>query len=149
MTVPNGKPNLSGGYFNLNEYVVYNINQARIRYVLWMNLNGNGWMMLLLFLSSEMLIEDLITAQTVVIVEVCLSIFWLNYWLLRTILHFKVWTWLRNLYLLNYSNQVGWLEKIDKVVKVDDIFLVYKWEILIDSKKHALKFLTVSTTLRS
>lgn len=42
MTVPNGKPNLSGGYFNLNEYVIYNINQARIRYVLWMNLNGNG-----------------------------------------------------------------------------------------------------------
>jgi hypothetical protein len=40
--VPNGKPvpTGSGSYMGHNEFIVYNINQARIRYVLEMNMNG-------------------------------------------------------------------------------------------------------------
>ena len=40
MTVPMGKPN-SGNSWGNNEYVVYNTNQAKIRYILRMNMNGN------------------------------------------------------------------------------------------------------------
>ena len=42
MTVPKGKPVTSGksGWGSHNEYIVYNINQARIRYILRMNMNG-------------------------------------------------------------------------------------------------------------
>ena len=38
MTVPYGKPKVNGGDFN--EYIVYNVNQARIRYILRMKMNG-------------------------------------------------------------------------------------------------------------
>ena len=46
--VPKGvpKPTGSGSYMGHNEYIVYNMNQARIRYVLRMDMNG-GWVMLL------------------------------------------------------------------------------------------------------
>ena len=42
MIVPKGKPVTSGksGWGSHNEYIVYNINQARIRYILRMNMNG-------------------------------------------------------------------------------------------------------------
>jgi len=41
--VPKGvpKPTGSGSYMGHNEYIVYNMNQARIRYVLRMNMNGS------------------------------------------------------------------------------------------------------------
>lgn len=42
MIVPKGKPTQtgSGSYMGHNEYIVYNMNQARIRYVIEMNMNG-------------------------------------------------------------------------------------------------------------
>ena len=47
MIIPKGvpKPTNSGSYMGHNEYIVYNMNQARIRYVLRMNMNGS-WVML-------------------------------------------------------------------------------------------------------
>ena len=41
MTVPYGKPETKagGGWGSHSEYIVYNINQARIRYILRMNMN--------------------------------------------------------------------------------------------------------------
>lgn len=49
--VPNGKPvpTGSGSYMGHNEFIVYNINQARIRYVLEMNMNG-GWLSFILYI---------------------------------------------------------------------------------------------------
>ncbi len=43
MIVPKGQavPTNSGSWMGHNEYIVYNINQARIRYVLRMEMNGN------------------------------------------------------------------------------------------------------------
>ena len=43
IVVPNGKPTetKSGSYMGHNEYIVYNINQARIKYILRMEMNGN------------------------------------------------------------------------------------------------------------
>ena len=43
MIIPKGvpKPTNSGSYMGHNEYIVYNMNQARIRYVLRMNMNGS------------------------------------------------------------------------------------------------------------
>lgn len=43
MIVPNGPavPTGSGSYMGHNEFIVYNINQARIRYIIEMNMNGN------------------------------------------------------------------------------------------------------------
>lgn len=43
MVVPKGKPapTNSGSYMGHNEYIVYNMNQARIRYILEMNM-GNS-----------------------------------------------------------------------------------------------------------
>jgi hypothetical protein len=42
MIVPKGKPISTGktGWGGHNEYIVYNINQARIRYILRMSMNG-------------------------------------------------------------------------------------------------------------
>ena len=42
MIVPNGKavPTGSGSYMGHNEFIVYNMNQARIRYVIQMDMNG-------------------------------------------------------------------------------------------------------------
>ena len=42
MIVPHGKPASSagGGWGSHSEYIVYNINQARIRYILRMNMHG-------------------------------------------------------------------------------------------------------------
>lgn len=42
MIVPNGKavPTGSGSYMGHNEYIVYDIGQARIRYLIEMNMNG-------------------------------------------------------------------------------------------------------------
>ena len=41
--VPNGKavPTGSGSYMGHNEFIVYNINQAKIRYIIQMNMNGD------------------------------------------------------------------------------------------------------------
>lgn len=41
--VPKGKPEPtnSGSWMGHNEYIVYNINQARIKYILRMEMNGN------------------------------------------------------------------------------------------------------------
>lgn len=41
--VPKGKPvpTNSGSYMGHNEYIVYNINQTRIKYILRMEMNGN------------------------------------------------------------------------------------------------------------
>ena len=43
MIVPKGpaQPTGSGSYMGHNEFIVYNINQARIRYIIEMNMNGN------------------------------------------------------------------------------------------------------------
>lgn len=42
MVIPNGapKPTGSGSYMGHNEFIVYNMNQARIRYIIEMNMNG-------------------------------------------------------------------------------------------------------------
>lgn len=42
VTVPKGKPVAtgSGSYMGHNEYIVYNINQARIKYILRMDMKG-------------------------------------------------------------------------------------------------------------
>ena len=45
MIVPKGKPTTQGGWRSHNEYIVYNINQAKIRYILKMNMNGQ-WMII-------------------------------------------------------------------------------------------------------
>lgn len=49
MIIPNGPaaPTNSGSYMGHNEYIVYNMNQARIRYIIEMDMNG-GWMILFL-----------------------------------------------------------------------------------------------------
>ena len=43
MIVPKGKavPTNSGSYMGHNEYIVYNMSQARIRYVIRMDMNGS------------------------------------------------------------------------------------------------------------
>lgn len=43
MVVPNGKaePTGSGSYMGHNEFIIYNINQARIRYVIQMDMKGS------------------------------------------------------------------------------------------------------------
>jgi hypothetical protein len=43
MAVPKGvpQPTNSGSHMGHNEYIVYKMSQARIRYVLRMNMNGN------------------------------------------------------------------------------------------------------------
>lgn len=50
MIVPNGKPvpTGSGSYMGHNEYIVYNTNQARIRYIIEMKMNG--WFLYIQFL---------------------------------------------------------------------------------------------------
>jgi len=42
--VPKGKavPTKSGSYMSHNEYIVYNMNQARIKYVIKMDMNSKG-----------------------------------------------------------------------------------------------------------
>lgn len=53
MIVPKGVPvpTNSGSWMGHNEYIVYNMNQARIRYVLRMEMNGNWSKIKIIFIN--------------------------------------------------------------------------------------------------